>query len=285
MRMPTSLPFASVTGTPRDLVLLHDLQRLGDRLPRAHGHGVDDHPRLGALHLVDFLGLPVDGHVLVDHADAAVLGHGDGQPRLGDGVHGRGDDGDVQADVAGEARGDVDEVRMEVGAGGLEQDVVEREGRAGSARRSARRAAAPGVRPRETRPGRSPEHPSNTRSSLMSASGFEYRTGAPCTGIARAFRRERSRGDDAVHDGGAASDGHGRPPGRRVRTTCRFHTFDAETVDDAVRLYIEETTRSSSATSSSSPASRPWPRSAKRPACTRCSSRRRASRFQRSCGG
>ena len=121
-----------------DLVLRHHLQRLGDGLPRPHGHGIDDHPRLGALDLVDFLGLRVDRHVLVDDAEAALLGHGDGQARLGDGVHGRGDDGDVEADVAGQARGDVDEVRMDVGLGGTEQNVVERERerRSASAKRS-----------------------------------------------------------------------------------------------------------------------------------------------------
>ena len=119
------LPVRIRDRDPRDLVLLHDLQRLGDGLPRPHGHRVHDHPRLGTLDLVHFLGLAVDGHVLVNHAQAAMLSHGDGQARFGDRVHGRGDDGDVQVDVARQAGGDVDEVRVNVGAGGLEQDVVE----------------------------------------------------------------------------------------------------------------------------------------------------------------
>ena len=41
-------------------------------------------------------------HVLVDDADAALLGQGDGQVALGDGVHRRRHDGDVEANVAGE---------------------------------------------------------------------------------------------------------------------------------------------------------------------------------------
>src|ERR1043165_4523676 len=110
-----------------DFVFLHDLQRLGDRLPRPHGDGVDDHARLGALDLVDLFRLLLDGHVLMDDAEPALLGHGDGQARLGDGVHRCGDDGDVEADLAREARGDVDEVGMDVGAGGTEEDVVEGE--------------------------------------------------------------------------------------------------------------------------------------------------------------
>ena len=128
-------------GDAGDLVFLHHLQRLGDRLPRAHRHRVDDHAGLGALHLVDLFGLLLDGHVLVDDAEPALLGHGDGQARLGHGVHGGGDDGDVQADVAREARGDVDEVRMDVGAGRAEEDVVEGEAdldALGEARRAGR---------------------------------------------------------------------------------------------------------------------------------------------------
>ena len=89
MRMPTSLPFASVTGTPE---ILYFSITCSASVMVCHGRmvtGIDDHPRFRALHLVDFLGLRVDRHVLVDDAEAALLGHGDGEPRLGDGVHGR----------------------------------------------------------------------------------------------------------------------------------------------------------------------------------------------------
>jgi hypothetical protein len=110
-----------------DLVLLHHLHRFTDRLPRPHRHRIDDHPRLGPLDLVDLFGLPVDRHVLMEDAEAAVLGHGDGETGFGDRVHGRRKDGDVEADVAGQARGDVDEVRVEVGFRRTEQDVVERQ--------------------------------------------------------------------------------------------------------------------------------------------------------------
>ena len=46
-------------------------------------------------------GLRLDGHVLVDDADAAFLRHGDGEARLGDGVHGGGHQRQVQADACG----------------------------------------------------------------------------------------------------------------------------------------------------------------------------------------
>ena len=114
-------------GNAADLVLLHDRHRLGDRLPRPHGDRVDDHAGLGTLHLVHFFGLPVDRHVLVDDAEAAVLRHRDGEPRLGDRVHRRGKDRDVEVDVARQARRDVDEVRVQLRLRRFQQDVVERE--------------------------------------------------------------------------------------------------------------------------------------------------------------
>ena len=48
-------------------------------------------------------GLFLGRQVLVDDAHAAVLRHGDGHVALGDGVHGGGDQRDIQADPAGEA--------------------------------------------------------------------------------------------------------------------------------------------------------------------------------------
>ena len=109
----------------RNLVLLHHLQRLGDRLPRAHGHRVDDHARFRALDLVDLLGLLLDGHVLVDDAQSTLLGHGDGQASLSDRVHGRAEDGDIEVDVPSEPGGGVDEVGMQFRLRGSQQHVVE----------------------------------------------------------------------------------------------------------------------------------------------------------------
>ena len=107
-----------------NLVLLHHLQRLGDRLPRPHGDRVDDHARFRALHFVDLFRLLLDRHVLVDDTESALLRHGDRQARLGHRVHRRGDDRDVESNVAGQTRGDVDEVRVKVGLRRAQQDVV-----------------------------------------------------------------------------------------------------------------------------------------------------------------
>jgi hypothetical protein len=65
-----------------------------------HRHRVDDHARLRPLDPVDLLGLALDGHVLVDYAKAAMLGHRDRHVGLGHGVHGRRNDGQIEADPA-----------------------------------------------------------------------------------------------------------------------------------------------------------------------------------------
>jgi hypothetical protein len=47
---------------------------------------------------------------------------------LGDGVHGRGQDGNGQGDVRGQVRADVHILGDDLALGGHEQDIVEREG-------------------------------------------------------------------------------------------------------------------------------------------------------------
>src|SRR5207237_546706 len=73
-------------------------------------------------------GLAVHRHVLVDHPDAAFARHRDGHLRLGDGVHGGGDERNVEGKLAGEAGAGVDVARMDARVPRQQQHVVEREG-------------------------------------------------------------------------------------------------------------------------------------------------------------
>ena len=59
--------------------------------------------------------------------DAAFLRHGDGEARLGHRVHGGRDDRDIEADGAGDLRCDVRLAGHDLGGGGHEQDIVERQ--------------------------------------------------------------------------------------------------------------------------------------------------------------
>src|SRR5262249_39798610 len=88
---------------------------------------VDDHPALRLLHLLDLERLLRDGEIPVDDAEPALLRHRDRGARLGHGVHGSADEGDVQPQRARERRRDVGLSRQDVRRRGNEEDVVERE--------------------------------------------------------------------------------------------------------------------------------------------------------------
>jgi hypothetical protein len=97
---------------------------VGDRGTGAAGHRIGDHACLGPLHHVHLLRLLLDGQVAVQHADAALPGHGHRHPGLGDGIHGRGDQRDAQREAAGEPRGEVGLARHDGGVRRQQQDVV-----------------------------------------------------------------------------------------------------------------------------------------------------------------
>src|SRR2546428_205621 len=89
---PDQLPRAVHDRHARDLEADHQLMSLAQRAVRAQRDGVEDHPRLAALDAVHLRRLAVDGHVLVDHADAALARDRHRHLRLRDGVHRGGDD-------------------------------------------------------------------------------------------------------------------------------------------------------------------------------------------------
>ena len=110
-----------------DVVALHQLERVGDERRGRERHRVADHPRLGALDLVDLRGLVGDREVAVDDAETTLACQRDRHPRLGDGVHRRRDDRHLERDRACEARRGRDVVGQHGRRGRHEQDVVERQ--------------------------------------------------------------------------------------------------------------------------------------------------------------
>ncbi len=100
---------------------------LADRRVRAHGDRVLDDAALVLLDAPDLARLVGGGHVLVDDAEPAFLGDGDREAGLGDRVHRRGHERQVEADAAGEARRQVDLAGQHVRVRRDEQDVVEGE--------------------------------------------------------------------------------------------------------------------------------------------------------------
>ena len=111
-----------------NLALAGDLQHV------AHGHGGRNGDRI--LHHAGFVPLHPghpgsllgDVEILVDDAQAALLGQGDGHARFGHRVHGGGQDRHVQPDLAGQPGRQGNVAGQDFGKGGDEQDVVESEG-------------------------------------------------------------------------------------------------------------------------------------------------------------
>ncbi len=90
-------------GNTGNRIALHQGERIGERCIRSNRDRVHHHAAFELLHAADLFGLLLDSEVLVDHADAARLGHGDGQTGFGDRVHGGGNEGDAEFDRLGEA--------------------------------------------------------------------------------------------------------------------------------------------------------------------------------------
>ena len=110
-----------------DLIVLHQGQRIGERRVGIDRHRIDHHSRLELLHLTDRFGLFVRLQIAMDDADAAGLGHGNGEARLGHRVHCRGQDRQVETDRARQARPDVRVGGQDRRIARRQQDIVEGE--------------------------------------------------------------------------------------------------------------------------------------------------------------
>jgi hypothetical protein len=113
-----------------DAVALHQLEGIRERLVGLHGDRVHHHAALEAFYRAHGRGLLLRLHVAVEHAEPAELRHHDRHVGFGHGVHGRGQDRDVERDPLGHAAARVRLARQDVGFGGLEQHVVEGEAEA-----------------------------------------------------------------------------------------------------------------------------------------------------------
>ena len=113
---------------PGDAVGTGELGQLGDGRILLDGDGVLDHTAFEFLDPAYLLGLLGNAHALVDDTDTALLGHGDGQPALGDRVHGGGHQRDVQLYAPGQAglEGDLCSDHLRVAR--QQQDIVKCEG-------------------------------------------------------------------------------------------------------------------------------------------------------------
>ena len=114
-------------GAEIEAALVDHLQDVADGGAGQHGHRVGNEAVDVMLHAGDLADLVLARQVVMDEAQAAVEGHGDGHARLGDGVHVGGQDRDLQAQAFREGSGQFgipgEDLRMERG----ERHVVVRQ--------------------------------------------------------------------------------------------------------------------------------------------------------------
>src|SRR5439155_15024463 len=101
----------------------HDTAGGADALVGRQGDRIDDDAVFAALDLVHFACLVGDGQVLVNDADAAFLGQGDGQVAFGHGIHRGRDNGQIEANIPGQLRAHVHVAGDDVAVAGLQENV------------------------------------------------------------------------------------------------------------------------------------------------------------------
>ena len=87
-------------GDAGNIVFAHEGMGSADHVTGTESHRIKDDAIFATFDQFYLAGLLLDGEILVNDADAALLGQGDGQGGLGDGIHGRTDQGDVDGNVA-----------------------------------------------------------------------------------------------------------------------------------------------------------------------------------------
>ena len=113
---------------PRNLVLVGQREHITHFHVLGNRDRVFDDAALEPFDLGHFCCQRSGGHVLVYHADAAFLGDGYRQPGFGHGVHGSGQQRDIESDRAREPGFQADVPRQDRGVGGNQQDIVEGQG-------------------------------------------------------------------------------------------------------------------------------------------------------------
>ena len=94
-------------GETADPFGLHDVDQIGEFDIRTDGLGVVDDDIFTAFDFTDHIRLFLNGTVAVNDANAAFPGQGNGKFVFGDGIHGGGDQGNIQGNTLGEAGADI----------------------------------------------------------------------------------------------------------------------------------------------------------------------------------
>jgi hypothetical protein len=115
-------------GNAGEAVIVHQRHRVRQHRIGTDRQRIDHHAGFILLDLPNLGSLPLGIEIAVDDADAAGLRHRDRHARLGDGVHRRRDDRDVERDRAGHVRADIGLRGQDIRETGFQKHIVEREG-------------------------------------------------------------------------------------------------------------------------------------------------------------
>ena len=99
---PDQLPCRFDDRDSADAIGLHQLERFGQSLVGSHRDRVDDHPAFEPFDRPHRRRLLVESQIAVENADPAKLGKRDRHVDFGDRVHRRGQQGNVERNLAGE---------------------------------------------------------------------------------------------------------------------------------------------------------------------------------------
>ena len=108
-----------------DVVLAGQIEDLADGRIRINRDRVADDAAFVLLDGTDFLGLFLGTHVLVHDTQTAGLCQGNGEAALGDGIHGRRGDRNIQNNIAANPRGQVRLAGKHLRIGGFQEYIVE----------------------------------------------------------------------------------------------------------------------------------------------------------------
>ena len=106
-------------------LLAHEPGNLAESRVRTHGVGIVDDGVLGTLHPRDLLDLIFDRTGAVDDAHAAFSREGDGEFALRHGVHGGGQNGNIQGKARGKMRAQVHFTRKHSAPARQQEHVIE----------------------------------------------------------------------------------------------------------------------------------------------------------------
>mmetsp|Transcript_23398 Transcript_23398/g.40929 ORF Transcript_23398/g.40929 Transcript_23398/m.40929 type:complete len:274 (+) Transcript_23398:223-1044(+) len=115
-------------GEPRDTVAVLKGLGIGQGLIGAQCDRVVDDAAFKPFDAADLAGLRIDVQIAVNNAHATSLGHGNGHPPFGHGIHGRAEQRDVQIDALRDTGTGVSSGRQHTGRSRNQQDIIKGKG-------------------------------------------------------------------------------------------------------------------------------------------------------------